>query len=317
MYNTMVSIVCLAYNHEKYIKKALDGFIDQKTNFPFEVIVHDDASTDKTTDIIREYEEKYPNIIKGIYQTENQYSKKIKITRRIVLPKVKSKYIAFCEGDDYWNDNNKLQMQFDILEANPNYSMCTHGIIRIKENGDYVSEDLGEEKAYNFEDVFFEKAPIMHTSSRLIRKAVYDSMPSFMINAPIGDGPMLLWSSMKGDIYYIDKAMSSYRIFSSSSWSKRILIDKKLASEQLEGINRYLKDLDKFTDFKYSVEINKKIDYNNFFFYFYHVFDYKNAKRTNSYKRQSLKNKIIINIGCILPGFINHVRKLKNKDRYN
>ena len=317
MYNTMVSIVCLAYNHEKYIKKALDGFINQKTNFPFEVIVHDDASTDKTTDIIREYEKKYPGIIKGIYQTENQYSKKIKITRRIVLPKVKSKYIAFCEGDDYWNDNNKLQMQYDILEANPNYSMCTHGIIRIKENGDYVSEDLGEEKAYSFEDILFENSPTMHTSSRLIRRDIYASMPEFMTNAPVGDGPMLTWSSMKGDIYYIDKAMSSYRIFSSSSWSKRILIDKKLASEQLEGINRYLKELDEFTDFKYSVEINKKIDYNNFFFYFYHVFNYKNAKRTNSYKRQSLKNKIIINIGCILPGFINHVRKLKNKDRYN
>ena len=104
-----LSIVCTAYNHEKYIRSALDGFVMQKTNFAFEAIVHDDASTDGTADIIREYAKKYPDIIVPIIQTENQHSKKVQITREIIFPMIKGKYIAFCEGDDYWTDPYKLQ----------------------------------------------------------------------------------------------------------------------------------------------------------------------------------------------------------------
>jgi glycosyltransferase involved in cell wall biosynthesis len=97
----------------------------QKTNFLFEVLVHDDASTDGTVDIIREYETKYPDIIKPIYQTENQYSKGISISPTYQFPRAKGKYIALCEGDDYWTDPLKLQKQVDFLEANPTYSLCS------------------------------------------------------------------------------------------------------------------------------------------------------------------------------------------------
>ena len=123
----MVSICCITFKHEKYIRECLDGFIMQKTNFPFEVIVHDDASPDKTADIIREYEAKYPDIIKPIYQTENQYSQKIKPLWKHVFPRCRGKYIAICEGDDFWCDENKLQMQYDFMEANPDYIWCMHG----------------------------------------------------------------------------------------------------------------------------------------------------------------------------------------------
>lgn len=122
--NPLVSVRCITYNHEPYIAQAIDGFLMQKTDFPFEVIIHDDASTDKTADIIREYEKKYPLIIKPIYQTENQYSKRNGSIAKAIDPKLKGKYIAFCEGDDYWIDPNKLQMQVDFLEKNPEYGMC-------------------------------------------------------------------------------------------------------------------------------------------------------------------------------------------------
>ena len=117
--NIAVSIVCNAYNHERYIRSALDGFVMQKTTFPFEVLVHDDASMDGTAGIIREFEMKYPEIIKPIYETENQYSKCDGSLARIQYGRVKGKYIALCEGDDYWTDPLKLQKQFDALEANP------------------------------------------------------------------------------------------------------------------------------------------------------------------------------------------------------
>lgn len=112
----MVTIRCVAYNHEPYIRECLEGFVMQKTNFRFEAIVHDDASTDGTANIIREYAEKYPDIIKPIFETENQYSKRDGSLRRIMNSHMKGKYIAMCEGDDYWIDPYKLQKQVDYLE---------------------------------------------------------------------------------------------------------------------------------------------------------------------------------------------------------
>ena len=108
-----VSVLCLAYNHEKYIKKCLDSILAQKTNFKYEIIINDDASTDNTANIIKEYEEKYPEIIKPIYQIENKYSKGEAIVEEYMLPKATGKYIAFCECDDWWLSDDKLQKQYD------------------------------------------------------------------------------------------------------------------------------------------------------------------------------------------------------------
>ena len=118
----LVSIVCTTYNHERYIRQALDGFIMQKCNFPIEIIVHDDASTDGTSKIILEYAKKY-SIINSILQTENQWSKGIATWKYLFTDVAKGKYIAICEGDDYWIDPLKLQKQVDFLEANSNYGL--------------------------------------------------------------------------------------------------------------------------------------------------------------------------------------------------
>ena len=133
---SFVSVHCTTYNHEPYIAQALDGFLMQRTDFPFEVIVHDDASTDRTAEIIREYEARFPKIIKPIYETENQYSKHDGSIARIMAAACKGKYIAFCEGDDYWIDENKLQMQVDFLERNPEYTMCFHNAKVVNELDD-------------------------------------------------------------------------------------------------------------------------------------------------------------------------------------
>ena len=124
--DVLVSICCITYNHAPYIRQCLDGFIMQKTNFKFEILIHDDASTDGTADIIREYEAKYPSIFKPIYQTENQYSKGKNISATYNWPRAVGKYIAQCEGDDYWTDPLKLQKQVDFMEANPEYVLCCH-----------------------------------------------------------------------------------------------------------------------------------------------------------------------------------------------
>ena len=131
----MVTIRCIAYNQEKYIRDCLEGFVMQKTNFRFEAVVHDDASTDGTAVIIKEYAEKYPDIIKPILETENKYSKHDGSLQRIMEEACKGKDVAFCEGDDYWTDPLKLQKQVDFLESHPDCSLCFHNAIMHWEDG--------------------------------------------------------------------------------------------------------------------------------------------------------------------------------------
>ena len=147
MKTPLVSICCLTYNHENYIAECLDGFIMQKTDFDYEILIHDDASTDGTAGIIREYELRYPEIIKPIYQIENQYSKGIKPTFKYNFPRARGKYIALCEGDDYWTDPFKLQKQVDFLEANEDCSVVCHDAIVVNSEGHQI-----EDSAYTHPD---------------------------------------------------------------------------------------------------------------------------------------------------------------------
>ena len=124
-----VSVLCATYNHEEYLRQTLDSFLNQKTDFPFEVLVNDDASTDSTGDIIREYAAKYPDVIRPFYQKENLYSRRINLYDVVFFPACRGEYIAVCEGDDYWNDPEKLQLQVDWLDAHPEYSACVHNSI--------------------------------------------------------------------------------------------------------------------------------------------------------------------------------------------
>ena len=141
----LVSINCLVYNHEPYLRDCFEGFVIQKTDFPFEILVHDDASTDKSALIISEYTEKYPSLFLPIYQKENQYSKGVKVSDTFQYPRAKGKYIALCEGDDYWTDPMKLQKQVDFLEANPEYGLVYSKVKVYKECLNDISSELGSE----------------------------------------------------------------------------------------------------------------------------------------------------------------------------
>jgi glycosyltransferase involved in cell wall biosynthesis len=125
MNDIVVTIVCIAYNQEKYISETIESFLMQKTNFNYEILIQDDASKDKTPEIIKKYEMQYPDIIRPVYQKENQYSKGIQVLD-FYQDIAKGKYIAVCEGDDYWTDPNKLQRQVDYMEKNQDCSACVH-----------------------------------------------------------------------------------------------------------------------------------------------------------------------------------------------
>ena len=219
----MVTIRCFAYNHELYIRQCLEGFVMQKTNFRFEAIVHDDASTDGTAAIILEYAEKYPDIIKPIMETENQYSKRDGSLRRIMDAHMHGKYIAICEGDDYWTDPYKLQKQVDFLEANPEHSMCFHAA--------YLSFNDGQNKPlyrYNkdmievpVKDVILGGGGFIITNSIMYRQSKYESDLMWVKKSPIGDYPLVLMLAHNGKVAYINELMSVYRVMAINSWTAR------------------------------------------------------------------------------------------------
>lgn len=174
----MVTIRCITYNHERYIRQCLEGFIMQKANFRFEAIVHDDASTDGTANIIREYAEKYPDIIKPIFETENLYSKHDGSIARILNEHTHGKYVAMCEGDDYWIDPLKLQKQVDFLEQNLDYVFCCHRYKIYDENKMLFRKEYGYdyyEKNHNLsiDNALFLKVWVTQYCTSLFRRELY------------------------------------------------------------------------------------------------------------------------------------------------
>ncbi|MBX2931828.1 MAG: glycosyltransferase [Chitinophagaceae bacterium] len=212
MDNLLVSISCTTYNHAPYFRECLDGFLMQKCNFDFEVLIHDDASTDGTSDIIREYQAKYPKIIKPIIQEENQWSQGIKPTWEFNFPRTKGKYIALCEGDDYWTDPLKLQKQVDFLEQNEDFVGCFHNTYYADERKGKTSELIPWRKydrdIFTTEDTIH-TASLFHTTSYLFR--------NLKIKIPLVEGvysgDMLLLGviSKYGKLKLLPDFMSVYR----------------------------------------------------------------------------------------------------------
>lgn len=208
----LVSIRCITYNHEKYIRDALEGFVMQKTNFKFEAIVHDDASTDNTAAIIREYAEKYPDIIKPIFETENQYSKHDGSIGRIMNAACKGKYIAFCEGDDYWTDPYKLQKQVDFMESNPECTLSCHACKNIFE--DFTSNIRFGESVHETYTPISLMENYFQTATILIRKEIlFSDLYNKAIKTGCLSGDLMLYltASKLGSIKGINTQMSVYR----------------------------------------------------------------------------------------------------------
>lgn len=172
----IVSICCITYNHAPYIRQCLDGFLMQKTNFAFEVLIHDDCSTDGTTEIIKEYEKLHPEIIRAIYEEENQWVKGRRGSALFNYPRAKGKYIAMCEGDDYWIDPLKLQKQVDFLENNSDYSMCFARAMEHYEDGSKEDKLFSLVDNRDYDGVEFYEDWIIPTATVLFRVNVLESV---------------------------------------------------------------------------------------------------------------------------------------------
>ena len=227
--NPLVSIICPTYNHESYIRECLEGFVSQITSFDIEIIVHDDASTDKTVDIIKEYESKYPHLFKNVYQTENQFSKDISSVSRIMFAKAKGKYIALCEGDDYWIDSFKLQKQIDFLENNLNFSLCFTNFETLK-NSNYTFNSKRTElnRVYKISDLIINNP--FATSTAVFRSKYTKITPDFFNSLPILDLAFYLQilKQSKSYAFVLADVTSVYRIHEGGIHGKAHLSNKHM-----------------------------------------------------------------------------------------
>lgn len=303
----IVSISCITYNHAPYIRQCLDGFLMQQTDFAFEVLVHDDCSTDGTTEIIKEYEAKYPDIIKPMYEEENQYQQGNPAGSAIWnFPRALGKYIAMCEGDDYWIDPLKLQKQVNILESNEECSL-------VVSNGKYLFEGTGLIKSIDplgnrdsgiipIEDIFEEIGGLIPTASMMFRSAL-SKMPDFFYKAPVGDKPIRMWLAVNGSVFYLKEETLVYRIGSISSFGKAVSADKSYAYSIYNRMVEYFISFNAYTNNKYIEIINKMIDKEEYMYY-QRINDVTGLIRSNHYRRLPLKTRIIFRVKTIIKNLL-------------
>lgn len=315
----LVSIDCITYNHEKYIAEAIDSFLMQKTNFKFEVLIHDDASTDRTSEIIKQYESKYSNLIKPIYQKENQYSKGVNIGC-FNIKRAKGKYIALCEGDDYWTDPYKLQKQVDYMENNPECGMCFHAadIVKVGKGKIGVVKPYNQDCISPTEDIILGDGGFMATNSIVFRKEIMDNPPDFYFNSPVGDYPIQVFTSTQDYAYYINEFMSVYRVGVEGSWTSRTMLGKNKEEKIINHNKRtidMLNELNEYYNERYSNSINKRILNKEFEILKMerNIKELKKSKYKTIYDSLGVKEKTIIYASCYFP---NTYKKLSNIKMY-
>ena len=310
-----VSIICNTYNQEQYIRSALDGFVMQKTAFLFEVLIHDDASTDKTAEIIREYTDQYPNMFKPIYETENQYSQGVDILADLQCSRAAGRYIALCEGDDYWIDPCKLQKQYDAMERHPEIDMCAHSAQLIRAS---TGKAVGKLKTENndcvlgVEDVIRGGGGYIATASLFYRVEIQNNELQFHRFLPL-DYAIQINGALRGGILYLKDCMCAYRVLAEGSWTQNMQQNAKKHTELLNKIAKTLEILDTETNHKYSAAIQHVIKDNEI-----QILEvngqYKKIMQNpykSYYKRMPPKRKILIFLKGYFPFLITIKRKYK------
>lgn len=248
--NPVVSIICLTYNQEKFVRDCLDGFMAQKTDFPFEILIYDDASTDSTPDIIREYAEKHPDVFKPTFYTTNNYSQGLGFVGLYTgIKEARGKYVAYCEGDDYWTDPFKLQKQVAFLDANHRFAICAHETSIKYNSGSYgLFRDLHKDsfvplnkRTYTFDDAL--AGNLFHISSLMYRNQGI-SLPPWISRVSACDMVLFKMLAREGDIYVLPDIMSVYRehsdsLTNSSGEYSSVIRFYELSIQVLRLMNRY------------------------------------------------------------------------------
>lgn len=256
-----VSILCLCFNHAPYIERCLENLLNQKVNFNVEILIHDDASTDGSTEILKRYELKYPNIIKVFYEKENQYSQGINIENTILSKHIKGKYVAICECDDFWSNDLKLVLQVNCFALFPSISFVVHKVLNQSVDGKiigYIPKTIGYSCVFERNDIVprIIKSYIFHTTSYMFKSSDYlnycNNLPKFAKHLKVGDYGLQLFFSNLGDTVFLDLTMSTHVDNVPGSWTEKsrnatILETKKERANIVESLELF----DSFSNFEF------------------------------------------------------------------
>lgn len=250
--NPLVSVCVITYNHYAYIEQCLEGILAQQTSFNVEILVHDDASTDGTVEVLRKYEKNYPDVIRVFYEKENQYQKgtyKCGYTQGLLVPAARGEFIAACEGDDFWTNQNKLQLQVSYLLSHPDCVMACHAATVIDGGTDAKLSIMGmgnEEHDLSSEEIIVSwNVP---TASWLYRKSLFASKHNdWPASFPVGDFPSVLYASTAGRVHYFPDELSVYRYQAPGSWTSSMSSETKRANNALRWLEMF-ETIDRFTD---------------------------------------------------------------------
>lgn len=252
-----VSVFISTYNQENYIRDALEGALKQKTDFLFEILVHDDASTDRTGEIVKEYEKQYPDKIVALYEAVNTYDHPEYASKRM-LAAARGKYIALCDGDDYWTDENKLQIQYDFMEAHEDFSLCTHNTL-------LINTKTGESKLYGKASatgelpqgyVLERGCSLFHSSSHFLLRQDWAEKHG---DQPMFDLYRVIYSAAAGRVMYFDRCMSVYRSNTCGSWSEHTFSDPMHEVSDLLSQEAFMKKADEETGYRWHKHFKKNI----------------------------------------------------------
>ncbi|MEE1187340.1 MAG: glycosyltransferase [Acutalibacteraceae bacterium] len=311
----MLTVLCTVYNHEKYIAKCLESLVNQKCSYKYQIVVHDDASTDNSAQIIKQFENKYPDKIIPIYQKENQWSKGVYIRAEILQKYIEGKYVAVCEGDDFWTDENKIQMQIDYMESHPDCALCAHAAYYADENGKILKNkffaNFNEEKDLSMKEILhgwsFATNSVMYVS-----KLFPDTSIPFKGKCVNADYALAVFMALQGKIHYFDKLMSAYRINSVNSLTWKWRHNPELYVERRREYIAMLDRIDEYTHQEYHDII---ADYKETCIFDLYVFmsDLKKVKEYKSrYKSMPVIKKLKLNVKYYCPWLASSVKKLKS-----
>ena len=253
----LISVLCPTYNKRPFIDDALRGFLMQRTSFAFEIVMHDDASTDGTAEIIQQYAARYPNIIKPYLQSENQYSKGRKIIALAAM-QASGKLLALCDGDDFWVDPSKLARQVAQMDGNSQCAISFHASLYLDESQHIARERVRDRflfpvrpHVFSVQDVIIGEGHFMPTASIILRRSAIDDLPDWYQRCPVGDYFLQVLAAIPNGALYLPEPASCYRRFAAGSWSRnRSSPEHRIALWR--SMARAYDDLDRHTEYRYS-----------------------------------------------------------------
>ncbi|HCU0915701.1 TPA: glycosyltransferase, partial [Proteus mirabilis] len=237
-----VSVICCTYNQEKYIEDTILGVLCQDTPYRYEFIIHDDCSTDSTSDIIKKYADNYPKIIKHIIPAKNIYSQGLKPSINAFSFSI-GNYIALCEGDDFWVDDKKIKKQVDILEERKDIDICFSAAYTLEPDGkeNIIARYNKNIFVASLSEVIRQGGAYMPTASLLFRRNVAVEFKKYFEKAPVGDYYYQILGSISNGAVYLPDITCVYRINALGSWSSsRLIIDENKLIKELTSHEEHL-----------------------------------------------------------------------------